>query len=192
MALPETITALLAGRTVRCAHLVELCFATQARRIWNGNYKITTSDGHDWFGDKKLIGIDGLDHDGEGQSAELRIPVSGVDERFLNLAISSDKAEYIDKHVKVYHQFFDSDWSLLDAPQARAAAIIDGIEISRGPMEPSGTLRAIVITAQNIFYGRSAPPAALYSHTDQQLRHPGDRGLGYMSDLQDTNIPFPW
>ncbi len=192
MALTATISALLAGRTVRCAHLVELCFATQARRISNLNYQITTSDGHDWFGNKKLVSIEGLEHDGEGQSAELRVTVSGVDARFLALALSTDKAEYIGKHVKVYHQFFDQRRTLLDAPQARGSWIIDGFEVSRGPMDPNGTRRTIVVTAQNMFYGRSQPPASYYTSVDQQLRFPGDRGLAYISLLQKANIPFPW
>lgn len=192
MALPETIQALLAGRTVRCAHLVEICLVTQARRIWNGNYKITTSDGHDWFGNKKLIAIEGLEHDGDGQSSEIRVTVSGTDARFLALAISGDKSEYVGRHVKIFNQFFDSDRQLLDAPQARAAGIMDGFEISRSPMDPAGTRRTIGLTAQNMFYGRSQPPASLFTDSDQQQRFPGDRGLQYLADLQDTNIPFPW
>lgn len=191
MVLSATIAALLAGRTVRCAHLVEFCFASGPRRVWNGNYKINTG-GHDWFGNKKLVAVEGLEHDGDGQSAEIRATVSGTDTRFLALAVSANKAEYIGKHMKVYHQFFDADRTLLDDPQARASAIIDGIEVSRGPMDPNGTRRTITITAQNIFYGRSSPPASLFSHVDQQLRFPGDRGLAYISRLQFTNIPFPW
>jgi hypothetical protein len=192
MALSATISALLAGRTVRCAHLVELCFATQARRIWNGSYKITTSDGHDWFGLNKLLGIEGLEHDGDGQSSELRVTVSGADARFLALAISADESEYMGRHIKIYNQFFEGDRTLLDEPQARAAGIIDGIGVTRSPRDPNGTRRTITINAQNMFYGRGQPPASYYTDSDQQLRFPGDRGLQYIAALQDTNIPFPW
>lgn len=192
MALSATISALLAGRTVRCAHLVEICFVTQARRLWNGSYKITTSDGHDWFGLRKLGSIEGLESDGDLQAAELKFSISGVDSRLLQMAVTEDRTEYIGRHVKVYYQFFDSDWSLLDAPVARATGIIDGIEVTRQPMEPAGTRRVITLTAQNIFYGRGTPPAGFFTDTDQQQRFPGDRGLAYLSELQDTNIPFPW
>jgi hypothetical protein len=192
VALSETISALLDGRTVRCAHLVELCFTTQARRLWNGSYKITTVDGHDWFGLRKLGSIEGLENEGDFQAQELKFTISGVDSRLLALAISEDRSEYIGRHVKVFYQFFDSDWSLLDAPVARAAGIIDGFEVTRQPMEPAGTRRVITLTAQNIFYGRGSPPASFYTNTDQNIRFPGDRGLAYLSELQDTNIPFPW
>lgn len=192
MALSATISALLEQRTVRCAHLVEICFVTQARRLWNGNYKITTSDGHDWFGIRKLGSIEGLENDGDFQASELKFSISGVDTRLLQMAVSEDKAEYIGRHVRVYLQFFDSDWTLLDAPVARAVGIIDGLEVTRQPMEGGGTRRVISLTAQNMFYGRGQPPASFFTDTDQQLRFPGDRGLVYLSELQDTNIPFPW
>lgn len=191
MALSETIQALLEGRTVRVAHLVEFCFDGQARRLWNGSYKITTG-GHDWFGIRKLGSIEGLEHDGDLQSAELKFSVSGVDSRLLAMAVSENPEGYIGEIVKVYYQFFDEDWQLLDDPVARAAGIIDGVEVTRQPMEGGGTRRVITITAQNIFYGRGIPPASFFTNSDQQQRFPGDRGLSYLSELQDTNIPFPW
>ncbi len=191
VALPETIAALLSGHTVRCLHLVELCFATQARRLHNGNIPKITTGGHDWFGNAKLGGIDGLATDGDLQAEELRFTVSGADARFLAVAVGP-REEYINKHAKVYLQFFDSDWQLLDEPVARAAAIIDGVPISRGPMEGSGTRRTIQVTATNIFYARSVPSASYFTNSDQHRRFPGDRGLQWLAETLNRNIPFPW
>lgn len=191
MALTATISALLAGRTVRVLHLVEICFRTQARRIHNGHYKIVAL-GHDWFGGMKLGGIDGLATDGDLQAAELRFTVSGADARFLAVA-TGPRTEYVGVHAKVYLQFLDPSTSeLLDDPIARAAGIIDGLEIGRAPMEGGGTRRVITVTATNMFYSRSAPPASYFTSMDQQQRFPGDRGLAYLSELPNKNIPFPW
>lgn len=191
MALSATISALLAGRTVRCAHLVEFCFAGQARRFWNGSYKITTG-GHDWFGLSKLGGVDGVEGgSGDLAAAKLKFTVSGVDARLLAMAVSANRAGYIGEIAKVFYQFFDEDWQVLDDPVAAAAGIIDGVETSRQQSE-NGTTRTIAVTATNIFYGRGLPPASFFTNADQQQRFTGDRGLSYLSDLQDTNIPFPW
>jgi hypothetical protein len=191
MALSATIAALLAGRTVRCAHLVEFCFDGQARRLWNGNYKITTG-GHDWFGERKLGAIDGIEGgSGDLAAAQLKITMSGVDDRLLAMAVSANRAGYVGEIAKAFYQFFDEDWQVLDDPVACAAGIIDGVETSRSQAE-NGTTRTVSVTATNIFYGRGLPPASFFTNADQQQRFPGDRGLSYLSEIININIPFPW
>lgn len=192
MSLSATIQTLLEGRTVRVAHLVEFCFRSQARRLWNGSYQLRAG-GHDWFGLSKLGSIEGIEDDGGLQAQEMKFSISGVDSRLLAVAVSEDRADYIGAHVKVYYNFFGEDWqNLEDDPVARAAGIIDGLEVTRQPMEGGGTRRVISLTAQNIFYGRVIPPASFFTNRDQGQRFPGDRGLSYVGDLVETNIPFPW
>lgn len=172
------------------AHLVELCFVTQARRVWNGSYKLTTG-GHDWFGRDKLGGIEGLALEGNGQLRTLRIVLSGVDARLLAVAIGP-RSEYVGAHAIVYTQDFDDEHQLSGAPEAVAAGIIDGLELSRVQADDGATRRLITVTAPDIFYGRSAGADSYYTHASQMLRFPGDRGLQYRSDLYDFNLPFPW
>lgn len=190
MSLPTVIQTLLEGRTVRVAHLVEFGFCTQVRRLWNGSYTLTTG-GHEWFGLRKLGSIDGLDDEGVMQASQLKFTVSGVDARFLSLAIGEDKSEYIGRMVFVFMQFFDEDWQKLDEPVARAAGIMDGIEISR-QRAGDGWQRIATITAENIFYARGLPPAGYFTNRDQQIRHPGDRGLDKIPEIQETVIKVPW
>lgn len=191
MSLPTVIQTLLEGRTVRVAHLVEFGFCTQVRRLWNGSYTLTTG-GHEWFGIRKLGSIDGLDDEGVLQASQLKFTVSGVDARFLSLAIAEDRSEYIGRMVFVFMQFFDEDWQKLDGPQARAAGIIDGLQVTRSPIKDGGWQRTVTITAENIFYGRGLPPAGYFTNRDQQIRHPGDRGLEFIPEIQETVIKVPW
>lgn len=192
MALPAVIQARLRQRSyVPVAHLVELDFVTQARRVSNLSHTITTG-GHSWFGIRKLGGIEGLEGSGDLAAAQIRVTVSGVDSRFLATAISADRDEYIGRQANVFLQFFDDDHQPLEDPIARVSYIIDGIEISRVPMDGGGTRRTISVTATNMFYGRGIPRASRFTNVDQQQRYRGDRGLSYLSDLIDTNIPFPW
>lgn len=190
MSLPAVIQTLLEGRTVRVAHLVEFGFCTQMRRLWNGHYTLTAG-GHEWFGIRKLGSIEGLDDEGLLQASQMKFTVSGVDARFLSLAIGEDKSEYIGKMVKVFLQFFDQDWQPLDEPVARAAGIMDGIELSR-QRAGDGWQRIATITAENIFYGRSVPPYGYFTNSDQQNRHPGDRGLEKIPEIQEAVIQVPW
>ncbi len=195
MSLPTVIQAILQGRTVRVAHLVEFCFLTQSRRLWNGSFELVTSDDHHWFGLRKLGQIEGLEEAGALESAEMRFSVSGVDSRFLELftlAAAESKAEYVNRHVKVFYQFFDADWQILDAPVACAAGLMDNIGVDAQPVAGGGTQRIISITAQNIFHGRGRPPASFYTMRDQMNRSDGDRGLEHIYELIETNIETPW
>lgn len=176
--------------TVYTAHLVELCFVTQARRFWPGSYQINTG-GHDWFGRNKLGGIDGLEIEGNLSLSTIKIVLSGVDARLLAVA-TGPRSEYIGRDAIIYMQDFDDEHQLVGGPRAWAAGLIDGLEISRAQMGDAGTRRRITVTAPNIFYGRSTGSDSYYTHSDQMRRFPGDRGLQYRSDLYDTNIPFPW
>src|SRR6185503_2492894 len=115
MALSSTIKACLAGKTVRAAHLVEFCFKTQARRVWNGNYKLHAG-GHDWFGLRKLGTIEGFEQGNDLSAEQMRFTVSGVDARFLNIiktAIGEDKDEYVGRLAEVFLCFFDENWQVL-------------------------------------------------------------------------------
>lgn len=194
MSLPTVIQTLLEVRTVRVAHLVEFGFCTQVRRLWNGSYTLTTG-GHDWFGLRKLGGIEGLDDEGVMQASQMKFTVTGVEPRlasFLADAVAEDRSEYIGRIVRVWHQFFDEDWQKLDNPVARAAGIIDGLQVTRSPIKDGGWQRTVTITAENIFYGRGLPPAGYFTNRDQQIRHPGDRGLEFIPEIQETVIKVPW
>lgn len=188
----QTIHDILDGRVVRVGHLVEFWFGSP-QRLWNGFRNIKTSDDKVWYGIGGLGSISGLEDEHDNlQSTEMRLVVSGVDSALLQTAISEDRSLYVGKLVIVYLLFFNKDWQPLDLPVARKAGIIDGIDVSHVGNEDGTRTRTIGVTAQNIFFGRSVPPAAYYSNRDQQFRKPGDRGLEFISDSMDTVIQIPW
>jgi hypothetical protein len=181
---------MLNGRRVRAAYLVELQF-DQPRYLWNG-FRTLEAGGRQWFGLRKLGSIEGLDEQEDGlQSTELRLAISGGDAAFLQLAISEERSTYVGKLVIVWIVFFDEDWQVIDEPFAFKAGIIDGIEVSRR-QDGDRAIRTLSVTAQNIFYGRSTPPASNFSDLDQKYRYPGDRGLEQASDAVETVIQVPW
>lgn len=197
MSLDPVIETYLSGNNPRNAHLVEFCFKTQARRVWNGNYQLTAG-GHVWFPLNKLGSIEGIDDPGILESQEMRFTVSGVDTRFLELftMVSAEaKEEYVGRHVRVYLQFFDEEWQKLGDPVARAFGLMSTIGVSARPVESDGVSyiqRVIAISADNFLANRRSPRASFYTHLDQQLRSPGDRGLQHISDLIETQIPQPF
>lgn len=191
MELIETEQTLLNGRMVRVGHLVELRLGSPAY-YWDG-FRNITAGGKRWIAVGRLGAIEGLEEEDDNlQSTELRVTLSGVDSTVLQTAISEDRALYVGKLMIVWLLFFDKEWQPLDTPKARKAGIIDGIEVTRQSAEDGTTVRRLALVAQNIFYGRSTPPASFYSNRDQQFRFPGDRGLDQVSDVQERVVPVPW
>jgi len=194
--LSAAIQEMLNGRLVRVGHLVELQFETTSNiapvYLWNGLRTINVG-GNDYVGLRELGSIDGLEEEGDNlQATELRLSVSGVDPGLLNAAIAEDRGSFIGKLAFVRLQFFDADWQLLGDPIERNASIIDGIEIDWSVNDDGSQTRALTVTAQNIFYGRSVPPAGNYSNRDQQFRSPGDRGFEYVGNVPGRVTQVPW
>lgn len=189
----STIAAALQCRTVRFGYLVELQVLPKTIYFWNGNGSLVTG-GHTWLGLAQLGQIEGLEESLNGQSAPMRVTLSGasITGKLLKLATQENQAAYVGKLLRIWLQFFDADWALLDNPYALAAGIIDGISVSRSESGDSSIIRSLAVTAENIFFGRRIPPNGYYTDSDQQQRFPGDRGLEFIPSLQDRTISVPW
>ena len=191
-AFDSVIAAYLKGNVVNLAPLVEFRFRDAPQYLWGGEWSFT-SGGKKWSGTKNgvVTGIDGLDQAATLESSTMTFTLSGVDPDIMALARSEDRAAYVGRIAIVYLQFFDTDWQPMADPWALKAGIMGTMAISRTNTEKGSTV-SVALPANNIFYGRGVAPAAYYTDRDQKLRHPGDRGLEFITDLQDYSYPVPW
>lgn len=187
----EAVIALLEEHKLLVAHLVKFDFVSEATYLWNGHHDLITG-GHTWKGLRKLGGIDGLEDTADLTATQLRFTLSGVDGAVLAIAIAEDRTQYVGRLVTVWLQFFDSEWQPVGDPIARACGLMDGMPISRSRDQDGGSVRILTLTAENIFSGRGIPPAGNYTDPDQKFRSPGDRGLEFVSEVQNTVINVPW
>lgn len=190
--LSASIQEMLNGRLVRVGHLCEFR-VDDPKYLWDGHRTLDTLDGKTWEAARQLGSIDGLEEEDDNlQSSEMKFTLSGVDAELLQSAVAVDRSLYIGRLAFVWLQFFDADWQPLDNPVAYKCRIIDGIEVSHSVSDDGPEERSLSLTAQNMFYGRSTPPASNYSPRDQQFRSPGDRGLEFVSDVVKQQIHVPW
>ena len=192
---PDTIAAVLQGRRVNFAYLVEFQFDPEPAYFFSGTGRLTAG-GQTWIGLANLGTIEGIEEALNGESAQMQLTLSGayLSSKLVQLALSEDPAQYIKKLVRIWLQFFNDDWSLLDAPYALAAGLMDGLIVSREEGENGQTIRSVPVTADNIFYGRRIAPNAYYTDSDQRARYPDDpaTGLEFIPELQNKTIPVPW
>lgn len=192
-----TIAAALKGRTVRLGQMVEMDFRTTPMRVWTGNRHVTTNDSKLWYGVGNLGSIDNLEQAIGGTSPQATFKLTGVPPDAITLACQ-EADEYANRLIKVYLQFFGdggenldaSPWECFDNPYPIWFGIMSQLEISR-EKDDQGWTRAISLTADSLFVGRSRPSAGYYSDRDQQTRHPGDLFCNQVSDLQRKVVVWP-
>jgi len=182
--------AQLSGQKVRRALLVKFDFTSGPMCLWNGQRTLKTPDGQTWRGMHGLGSVQGLQQAINGAAPELRITVSGVDKDFAAKA-KAEASEYVNRAVIVYAQFFNEDWSLLDAPFAVAWARMRGI-VARKEATESGIVRSVTLTAETPFGETKRRPRASYVvDRDQQMRFPGDRANERTPGLESKLVTFP-
>jgi hypothetical protein len=191
------VVALLSARALRVAYLVQFDFKTTPQYLWNGHYPLTWPlvGGPTWQGLRQLGGIEGLEEAADMTATQMKFMLSGVSAATLAIAVGNDRDEYVGRQVTVWLQFFDSDMQPKGNPIARAAGIMDGLEISRardGDQDKQNSVRVLTLTAESIFYGRGIAPAGNYTERDQKFRSEGDRGLDFVEEVQNTVIQVPW
>lgn len=187
---PDTISAALAGKSVRAAYLVEFQFVSGTIRVWNGNGRLSAG-GFTWDGLRGMGQIDGLEQAINGSAPQATFTLSGVDPNVLSKE-QGDPFDYINRPVLVYLQFFNEDWTLLDSPYAIGGWTMQVVQETYGWNETLKAWESLIgITAESWFAGRGRPPFGFYSDRDQQLRFAGDLGCQYMATMQNYTVRWP-
>lgn len=181
----ETAAAALAGRTVRLAWLVRLGFASGEMRVWLG-FGSLVAGSETWSGLGEFAGISGLEVPLGGTAPVTTLTLSGVDPD-LKGKVREASAEAKGRPVRIYMQFFDDELQTLDAPYAVLTGVMDQLSVSA----PSAETRTIEMTVEWLFTRRAIPPFGMLSNRDQQARYPGDRGLEYVTAMQNKTTNWP-
>lgn len=184
--------ALLSSQPIRVAFLVEMNFNGTTIGAWNGTDTVTVN-GVDYlplFGAGK---IEGLSFKNSTRSDSVTVSMSGVDETTIGLALE-DSGEVQDSLMRIYLQFFDSDWQ----PVAAAPCLFFGFmqppevtETDGDILEGEGKTRTIRVTAQNVFFNRTRPAGGRYTDRDQQVRSPGDKFFQFVAGLKFRSFSYP-
>lgn len=185
MIFPETVSAALAGKTVRAALLARFDCLSETVRVWGG-FGSLRAGAEDWLGMGEFGSVDGLSLRSDMAAESLTFKLSGVSPRIVSLAKQSE-TEVKGRPSCVFVQFFNEEWQTLDEPVALRPAIMDQTRFeATGP-----DMRTVTMTAEDIFASRGSAPYAYYTDRDQQKRFDGDRGLEYIPSLIAKTVTWP-
>ena len=184
---PAARSAMLAGRTVYRAELLFLDFVGAPSRYWMGAGPLATADGNTWAGLDGVGKIDGLQYALGTVAPKVTLSISGLDATIQGLA-QSQSTTVKNRGAKIYWQFFDASWNLLDTPYALWSGLIDTMAY-RMTDGDKGKIYQVSVAVEGVWTGRNRPSAGCYDPQDQAARgYPGDTGLDQIPALMGQTI----
>ena len=181
--------AALGQNAVRMATLVEMQFASQTMRLWNGVGRIDIA-GLEWRGTGVSGQIDGLPQTRRIVSEKVTFTLSGIDAQVQAVAaLGQDDVQQ--RPILAWLQLFDDDWQPLGARLPAWWGLMQRIRQTKAPRNNEGDLRTVSIEAENIYMGRARPPARRYTDRDQQALYPGDQFFRFVADQRVKTVVWP-
>lgn len=192
--LPTEVIARLKAPRLIAAALMELEFAAETVRVWNGAGQLTTSDGRSWEGVHEYGSISSIEagsaNEAPGFTIELRTPGRDWPQTSSAFAAAVKQAlreDVFGRPVRLYLQVFDlGDHSLVGAPQAMLAALMVNVEA-----ELVGSSSLVRVQCEHRLAWGRMPPAAFLTSADQQTRFPGDQACDYTAVLPVRRVRWP-
>lgn len=159
--------------------LVECDFSSGFVRVWSGLGDLLWN-AQTWIGVGSLGGISPLSESTDFNANGAKIQLSGIPSDLLAIAQAQ---QYQGRAANIYLGMLNSSGVVIADPIKLFAAKMDTMEILEGAETSTITLN---IESRAITLKRSHERR--YTHEDQQIDFPGDRGFEYVAGLQDKEI----
>lgn len=161
---------------VRVAHLFELELDDATVRNsdafrdvdWNGNTYV--ANGH-------FMDFTSIEETADLRIARATFSLSGIDQTQVAGVLQHT---YIDRVIRAYKAFFNTDEALIADPML----IFDGrIDSTAVDDDPTRGTSSVVLTATSAWVDFERRPGRHTNHEEQQIHFPGDRGFQYATAI---------
>lgn len=174
--------AAIGARVIRPAFFVRLQFKTEVLDIWTGLYPITWG-GVTFQGAGMLMSISGIGENSEVMADGVTVTLSGIPSSLISLALNEVMRGLT---VQIYLGLFDVDGvTLIPDPVLAYIGKMDQPDIS-----DSGDTCTITVGVENALVDMNRSVWRRYTDVDQQIDHPGDLGMAFVSTIQEVQIYF--
>lgn len=177
---PDTLTA-LQQPIVRFLLLVR--FHLDATTIaWNTGFSDLDFDGYTYLGTGNLGSIGNLNEVAEPKPNALNVTLSGVDPAVI-AAFASEAV--VNRPAVIHVAVVNEALAVIGEPFLLFAGKIDPADVSIGQEATVG------FSIRSRLSDWERPLVSRYTHEDQQLRYPGDRGFEFVEQLAMAEIEWP-
>lgn len=150
-------------------------------RVWGGVGDLSW-DGDTYQGTGILGGLSPVAESSDLRASGMTFTLSGVPASYISTALGQMRQGL---SAKLWLGFMDSSWALIADPVLIFSGLTDVPTINE-----SGETATIGISVESRLVDLERPRTRRYTHEDQQLRDPGDRGFEYVPALQDTVVEW--
>ena len=168
----------LTAQTLEPFFAVKMDFSGGAVLVWTG-YGNITIDSETYVGSGDILGISGLTETADVQANGVTIVLSGLDSTLIASALTE---EYQGRECKIYFGALSSGAVVAD-PYLVFSGRMDVMNI-----DDSGSTSDITVTAESRLIDLDRARNRRYTTEDQKIDYPNDRGLEFVTDLQDKLI----
>jgi hypothetical protein len=199
---PAAVEAALAKEVVHLVQLLELRFASGTVYLSNETVPIEV-DGHTWQGMGNLVSVATIPA-GRRNLAPLVEYTLGIPWEFLTdeergvngmgliPGLIGDPAEYRNREAILWEQILDDDNldshgrpTPIGVPSALHYGRMDAVTATYSP-----TAANLRLSVEGPFSRKGAPVFGRLTPRDQQKRYPGDNGLNYVYEVQNTVVEW--
>ena len=163
--------------------LVEALFDSNAPTsylyLWNGIGNLT-HDSKTYIGAGNLLSISSIAENVELKAAGVTVVMSGISDPLLSKAQTED---YQGRELTIKLGGFDSSGNVIADPIIVFSGFMDTMTISDG-----GDTATIAVTVENRLVEFEKTRVRRYTDNDQRILHPTDKGLEFVSQIQEKEI----
>ena len=158
---------------------IEAVFPSGPVNIWTGSGRLDW-DSKSWDGLGTLINLEPVVETTDSRGNRVGASLSGLDEDFFNPVMVED---YQGGNASMWLGFIDQSGGIISDPYLLFRGAMDNDRIV-----DSGKTSVLTIWANSRLDDILRSRIYRYTDVDQQSIHPGDRGLEFVSQLQDLQV----
>ena len=177
-AMSSDMLAAVKASELQPALFVEAYFVTGPIHVWSG-YGTIQWNGHAWAGIGTLGGVSTIEDGASVEAKGITLTMSGIDPALIADVLGEFQ---LGAPVTVWLGLFSAG-ALITSPIVSWAGRMDQPSIEVG-----GNTAIISINCENRLLDMNISVYRRYTNDDQQLDHPGDRGLEFVSGIQEVTI----
>ena len=175
---PAYLAAIQSG-ILRPALFVEAHFTSGPIYVWSGIGPIAWN-GQTWTGVGSLGSVSTIEEGTTVAAKGITLRLSGIDASLLTGILLEFQ---VGLPVIVSFGLFDDSGALIPDPVCCFAGQMD-----QPTLDVDGTTATIAINCENRLVEMNVAVDRRYTNEDQQLDHPGDRGLEFVNSIQEAQI----